>query len=94
MRVLEEFGNEGEGKVSCIFLDEFGRYWYVVLLGGVVFYVIYKVYGWGKVGVKEKMGYYVVEVVSVLIGIGFRVFGMGGGMSRGSGGIRLSNGNE
>ena len=94
MTVLQEFRNEGDGKLTSIFLDEFATYWYLVLLAAVLFYVIYKLYRSPKVPVKQKMPYYVVQLVTLLIAIPFTVFGMRGGMTTATRPITLSNANQ
>lgn len=94
MTVLQEFRNEGDGKLTSIFLDEFATYWYLVLLAAVLFYVIYKLYRSPKVPVKQKIPYYVVQLVTLLIAIPFTVFGMRGGMTTATRPITLSNANQ
>lgn len=94
MTVLQEFRNEGDGKLTSIFLDEFATYWYLVLLAAVLFYVIYKLYRSPKVPVQQKIPYYVVQLVTLLIAIPFTVFGMRGGMTTATRPITLSNANQ
>ena len=65
-----------------------------MLLAAVLFYVIYKLYRSPKVPVKQKMPYYVVQLVTLLIAIPFTVFGMRGGMTTATRPITLSNANQ
>lgn len=95
MTVLQEFSHEGEGKLTSIFLDEFATYWYLVLLAAALFYALYKLYRAPRVfPVKQKLAYYAVQLVALLIAIPFTVFGMRGGMTTATRPITLSNANQ
>lgn len=82
MTVFQEFKNEGEGNLASIFLDEFISYWYLVVFAALLSYAIYKLYRSPQnFPVKQKLSYYVVQLVTLLIAIPFTVFGMRGGMT-------------
>lgn len=95
MTVLQEFSHEGDGKLTSIFLDEFVTYWYLVLLAAALFYGLYKLYRSPKIfPVRQKLVYYGVQLVALLVAVPFTVFGMRGGMTTATRPITLSNANQ
>lgn len=95
MTVLQEFSHEGDGKLTSIFFDEFVTYWYLVLLAAALFYGLYKLYRSPKIfPVRQKLVYYGVQLVALLIAVPFTVFGMRGGMTTATRPITLSNANQ
>ena len=95
MTVFQEFKNEGEGNLASIFLDEFISYWYLVVFAALLSYAIYKLYRSPQnFPVKQKLSYYVVQLVTLLIAVPFTVFGMRGGMTTATRPITLSNANQ
>lgn len=96
--VLKEFGNES--NLSGIFFVEVMRKWYLLLLGVVVIYGLWRLYIAPEVKKeklwlrKEKMQYYILSGLVFLLYIPLTIAGMRGGFTTAVRPITISNANQ
>lgn len=98
MTVLGEFGNES--NLGEIFCTEIMRKWYLLLLGVIVIYALWRFYfnpeiqrkhTWNR---KERTRYYVLRTIVFLIYIPLTIAGMRGGFTTAVRPITISNANQ
>ena len=92
--VFQEFSNE-KGNIFSILLNETLVYWYLPLLVALFCFVLYKLFRLpSSYLVGNKLVYYAVHTVCLLIAIPLSVFGMRGGMTTATRPITISNANQ
>ena len=96
--VFGEFSNEG--NLGRIFGTELLRHWYLVVLFAVIVVLLWKLYATPKVNrqnmktKKQRVRYYAVSVLSLLIAVPLCVAGMRGGFTTAVRPITISNANQ
>ena len=94
MSVFEEFSHEGGGNLLSIMGEGVVSHWYLLVLAAVLIYGLYRFFQRPTCGVDQKVPYYVVQTVSLLIAIPLVIFGMRGGMTAATRPITISNANQ
>ena len=96
--VFAEFGNEGAGEMAKIFAEQFLANWYLVVLAAIFTWLLWRGFRAplcpphrGKSGL---MGYYAVQVVTLLLAVPLCVAGMRGGFTHAVRPITISNANQ
>jgi phosphoglycerol transferase MdoB-like AlkP superfamily enzyme len=96
--VFAEFGNEGAGEMAKIFAEQFLANWYLVVLAAIITWLLWRGFRAplcpprrGKSGL---MGYYAVQVVTLLLAVPLCVAGMRGGFTHAVRPITISNANQ
>ncbi|MBQ3753543.1 MAG: LTA synthase family protein [Prevotella sp.] len=96
--VFAEFGNEGAGEMAKIFAEQFLANWYLVVLAAIFTWLLWRGFRAplcpprrGKSGL---MGYYAVQVVTLLLAVPLCVAGMRGGFTHAVCPITISNANQ
>ena len=99
--VFAEFSNEGAGNMTKIFAEQFVVNWYLVILAGVFVWVLWRgfrpkngLYEHNGLNGKGLIGYYAIQVVTLLLAIPLCVAGMRGGFTHAVRPITISNANQ
>lgn len=97
MTVMNEFSNEG--NLLTVFSNAVVSYWYLLLAGGLVIWVLWRMYVMPqpltfKGGVGQRVIYYVVHLLCLAAFVPLCVAGMRGGFTRAVRPITISNANQ
>lgn len=90
--VFSEFSNEN--NLAGIFGIELLRHWYLVIVGVVLIYGLWKLFAVPKRGVGPLWKYYALQIVALGIMVPLCIAGMRGGMTRATRPITISNANQ
>ena len=90
--VFNEFGNEG--NLANIIGKEALNNWWLVLIGILIIFLIYKLYTPVRENRKRVRKYYLVRVCTLLVFAPLLVFGMRGGIGKAVRPITISNANQ
>ncbi len=95
--VFAEFSNEGTGEMLKIFGGQFLSHWYLVLLAGLVTWAFWKLFRPIPKRVTRPAhlrGYYVLQVLTMLLGIPLCIGAIRGGFTTATRPITISNANQ
>ena len=94
--VFAEFSHEGAGSMWLIMGEQFVANWYLVVLGGVLAWVLWRMYVNPAENRRESwlVRYYVVQTLSLAVAVPLCVAGMRGGFTTAVRPITISNANQ
>ena len=92
--VFAEFSHEGAGNMTKIFAEQFVANWYLVILAGVFTWLLWRAFRAPLCPPRRLMGYYAVQVVSLVLAVPLCVAGMRGGFTHAVRPITISNANQ
>ena len=98
--VFAEFSHEGAGNMTKIFAEQFLANWYLVILAGVFTWLLWKLFRPRPSDIRKGLpiwslsGYYIVQIISLVIAVPLCIGGMRGGFTHAVRPITISNANQ